>query len=159
MTINHRCTGHCFLWVFIVGKRPCLRIMSCCYELRLCVRLVVEDNSDGNPQIRMLTKMRTKSEHLSNPLFSRDEATLYERLSVRPSVGWLVGWLRFRFFGLLGATNAVYTAPLLLFRIKTNFFSKISISFVLMINMQLTKQCNRQYVSFNRDIPVHHLKT
>ena len=26
-------------------------------------------------------------------IFSRDEATLYERVSVRPSVGPLVGWL------------------------------------------------------------------
>ena len=42
--------------------------------------------------------------------FSRDEATLYKRVSVR----WLVGWLvTLSFFGLLGATNAVYTAPLL----------------------------------------------
>ena len=51
-------------------------------------------------------------------LFSRDEETLYERASVRPSVGWLVGPLvahAFVFFGLLGATNAVYTAPLLVF--------------------------------------------
>ena len=47
-------------------------------------------------------------------LFSRDAATLYERVSVRPSVGWSVGPLvTLSFFGLLGATNAVYTAPLL----------------------------------------------
>ena len=41
-------------------------------------------------------------------LFSRDEATLYERVSVRPLVRWSVGWSvrpsRFRFFDLLGAT-------------------------------------------------------
>ena len=43
-------------------------------------------------------------------VFSRDEATLYERVSVRPLVGWLV---TLSSFGLLGATNAVYTAPLL----------------------------------------------
>ena len=47
-------------------------------------------------------------------IFSRDEATLYERVpvrwSVRPSVRWLV---TLSFFGLLAATNAVYTAPLL----------------------------------------------
>ena len=30
-------------------------------------------------------------------IFSRDEATLYERVSVRPSVRWLVGPSRFRF--------------------------------------------------------------
>ena len=37
--------------------------------------------------------------------FSRDEATLYEGMSVRPSV---TSYL----FGLLGATYAVYTALL-----------------------------------------------
>ena len=38
----------------------------------------------------------------------------YERVSVRPSVGWSVGpSVTLSFFGLLGATNAVYTAPLL----------------------------------------------
>ena len=42
-------------------------------------------------------------------LFSRDEATLYERVSVRPSVGSLVRWLvrpsvTLSLFGLLGAT-------------------------------------------------------
>ena len=49
-------------------------------------------------------------------LFSRAEATLYEGV-----VGWMVGWMVGRsvtsyFFGLLGATNAVYTA---LFFFKT----------------------------------------
>ena len=48
-------------------------------------------------------------------IFSRDEATLYEGVSVRPSVGPSigpsVGWpVTSSFFGLLGATNAVYTA-------------------------------------------------
>ena len=42
-------------------------------------------------------------------LFSRDEATLYERVSVRPSVGWSV---TLSLFGLLGATYAVYSALL-----------------------------------------------
>ena len=47
-------------------------------------------------------------------VFSRDAATLYERVSLRPFVRWLVSWLvTLSFFGLLGATNAVYTAPLL----------------------------------------------
>ena len=40
-------------------------------------------------------------------LFSRDEATLYERVSVRWSVGPSV---TLSLFGLLGATNAAYTA-------------------------------------------------
>ena len=48
--------------------------------------------------------------------FSRDEATLYERVSVRWSVRPLVcRSVTLSFFGLLGATNAVYTAPLLVF--------------------------------------------
>ena len=43
--------------------------------------------------------------------FSRDEATLYEGVSVGPSVGRLDGWMvTSYFFGLLGATFAVYTA-------------------------------------------------
>ena len=47
-------------------------------------------------------------------VFSRDAATLYERVSVRWSVGWSVDRsVTLSFFGLLGATNAVYTAPLL----------------------------------------------
>ena len=42
-------------------------------------------------------------------LFSRDEATLYERVSIRPLVRWSVGWLvgpsvTLSLFGLLGAT-------------------------------------------------------
>ena len=57
-------------------------------------------------------------------LFSRDEATLYERVSVRPSVGPSVRWLvTLSFFGLLGATNAVYTAPLLVFPFFSVFLS------------------------------------
>ena len=45
-------------------------------------------------------------------IFSRHEATLYEGVSVHPSVGPSVGWIvrNQLFFGLLGATNAVYTA-------------------------------------------------
>ena len=43
-------------------------------------------------------------------IFSRDEATLYEVVSVGWSDGWLVTSY---FFGLLGATYAVYTALLL----------------------------------------------
>ena len=43
-------------------------------------------------------------------LFSRDEATLYERVSVRPSVGWSVRpSVTLPLFDLLGATNAVYS--------------------------------------------------
>ena len=45
-----------------------------------------------------------------SPLFSCDAATLYEGVSVRPLVRRLD---TLSFFGLLGATNAVYTAPLL----------------------------------------------
>ena len=44
-------------------------------------------------------------------IFSRDEATLYEGVSVRPSVRRMVGRSVTSFFyGPLGATNAVYTA-------------------------------------------------
>ena len=44
-------------------------------------------------------------------IFSRDKATLYEGVSVRPSVGWSDGRsVTSYFFGLLGETNAVYTA-------------------------------------------------
>ena len=47
---------------------------------------------------------------LEKILFSRDEATLYEGVSVRPSVCRWVGWSVTGYsFGLLGATNAVYT--------------------------------------------------
>ena len=43
--------------------------------------------------------------------FSRNEATPYEGLSVHPSDGWMVGRsVTSYFFGLLGATNDVYTA-------------------------------------------------
>ena len=43
--------------------------------------------------------------------FSRDDATLYEGESVRPSVDRMVGLLvTSYFFGLLGATYAVFTA-------------------------------------------------
>ncbi len=53
---------------------------------------------------------------LEHRLFSHDEATLYERVSVRRLVHWLVRPLvTLSFFSLLGATNAVYTAPLLVF--------------------------------------------
>ena len=40
-------------------------------------------------------------------IFSRDEKTLYEALSIHPSVR---GSVTLSLFGLLGATNAVYTA-------------------------------------------------
>ncbi len=45
-------------------------------------------------------------------IFSRDEATLYERVSVRPTVRWSVTLL---LIDLLGATNAVYTLYTALF--------------------------------------------
>ena len=49
-------------------------------------------------------------------LFSRDEATLYERVSVRRLVRPLVGALvSLSLFGLLGATYAVYSALLINF--------------------------------------------
>ena len=59
-------------------------------------------------------------------VFSRDAATLYERVSVRPSVRWSVRWsirpsVTLSFFGLLGATNAVYTAPLLVLSTTDRF--------------------------------------
>ena len=61
--------------------------------------------SDGTSGIQFIYQ-------LEHPVFSRDEATLYERVSVRPSVRPLVRWsVTLSFFGLLGATNAVYTAP------------------------------------------------
>ena len=61
-------------------------------------------------------KKCTNRTNLCNFLFSRDEATLYERVSVRPSIGWSVRpSVTLSLFGLLGATNAVYTAPLLVF--------------------------------------------
>ena len=48
---------------------------------------------------------------LSCPVFSRDEATLYERVTIRPSVRWSVRWsVTLSLFGLLLATNVVYTA-------------------------------------------------
>ena len=44
-------------------------------------------------------------------IISRDEATLYEGVSVRRMVGRMDGRsVTSYFFGLLGATNAVYTA-------------------------------------------------
>ena len=47
--------------------------------------------------------------------FSRDEVTLYERVSVRPLVGPLVGWsVTLSLFGLLGATYGRVT--LLMYR-------------------------------------------
>ena len=50
-------------------------------------------------------------------LFSRNEATLYEGVAVRRSVGWSVGWsVASYFFGLLRATNAVYMALFLVTR-------------------------------------------
>ena len=49
--------------------------------------------------------------HSAFRLFSRDEATLYEGVSVRRSVRRMVRpSVTSYFFGLLGATNAVYTA-------------------------------------------------
>ena len=42
-------------------------------------------------------------------IFSGDEATLYEGVSVRPFVGWMVGRSVTSYF-ILGATYAVYTA-------------------------------------------------
>ena len=47
---------------------------------------------------------------MATTFFSRDAATLYERVSLRPLVRPSV---TLSFFGRLGATNAVYTAPLL----------------------------------------------
>ena len=42
-------------------------------------------------------KKSLKEASLAFFIFSRDEATLYERVSVRWLVGWLIGSLRFRF--------------------------------------------------------------
>ena len=63
-------------------------------------------------------------------VFSRDAATLYERVSLRPLVGPSV---TLSFFGLLGATNAVYTAPLLviLHSLLFPFFLSCFLSFLL----------------------------
>ena len=48
-------------------------------------------------------------------IFSPEKATLYDGVSVRPSVGWMVRpsvrrMVTSHFFGVLGATHAVYTA-------------------------------------------------
>ena len=62
---------------------------------------------------RAVNKKSPGKRHMVEPrgFFSRDEATLYEGVSVGPSVGPSVGWsVTSSFFGLLGATNAVYTA-------------------------------------------------
>ena len=51
-------------------------------------------------------------------VFSRSEATLYERLSVRPSVSLSVHmYVMLMLFGLLGATYAVYMALLKHYRL------------------------------------------
>ena len=65
-----------------------------------CIGLLLRNTRKGGPQ--------------SASFFSCDAATLYERVSVRWLVGPSVGpSVTLSFFGLLGATNAVYTAPLL----------------------------------------------
>ena len=67
------------------------------------------------PAMKTLEKISKTFEHSQKYIFSNDEMTLYERVSVRPLVGWLVGWyvgwsVTLSLFGLLGVTNAVYTA-------------------------------------------------
>ena len=63
-------------------------------------------------------------------LFSRDEATLYEGVSVRPMVGWTDWSVTSYFFGLLGATNAVYTALLFSDILFKRFALSLELTFV-----------------------------
>ena len=55
--------------------------------------------------------------------FGREEATQYEHVSVRWSVGWLETLL---LFGLLGANNAAYSAQCLFWCIVFTHFLEIS---------------------------------